>query len=78
MALLEKEAIRFAESLDNHKHVSVADIGGDGSAGFWLVVHDHRPDRSYRIAAHCDYWDFVGALIDHRQCRSLRPLEDVA
>lgn len=28
MALLEKEAVRFAESLDNYEHVSVIDIGG--------------------------------------------------
>ena len=28
MALLEKEATRFAESLDDYEHVSVTDIGG--------------------------------------------------
>ncbi len=33
MALLEKEAIRFAESLDDYEHVSVTDIGGWGPQG---------------------------------------------
>lgn len=28
MALLEQEAIRFAESLDDYEHVTVAHIGG--------------------------------------------------
>jgi hypothetical protein len=78
MALLEEEVTRFAESLDDYEHVSVTDIGGDGRAAFWVVVHDHRLDLKYRIASHCDYWDFVGALIAHRQCLSLRPLQDVA
>ena len=34
MALLEKEAIRFAESLDDYEHVTVTDIGGRGPARF--------------------------------------------
>jgi hypothetical protein len=33
MALLEKEAIRFAESLDDYEHVSATDIGGWGPGG---------------------------------------------
>jgi hypothetical protein len=78
MALLEKEAIRFAESLDDYEHVTVTDIGGEGPVAFWLVVRDHRLDLSYTIRSHCDYWDFVGALVAHSQCRSLRPLEDIA
>ena len=28
MALLEKDAIRFAESLDHYEHVSVTDMAG--------------------------------------------------
>jgi hypothetical protein len=78
VALLEQEAVRFAESLDDYEHVTVTDMGGDGPTAFWVVVHDQRLGLSYRIRSHCDYWDFVGALIDHRQCLSLRPLEDVA
>lgn len=35
MALLEKEAIRFAESLDDYEHVSVKDIGGWDPTGHW-------------------------------------------
>jgi hypothetical protein len=53
MALLEQEAIRFAESLDDYEHVTVKDIGGWGTIGYWLVVHDHRlksTTRSHRIA----------------------------
>jgi hypothetical protein len=67
MALLEKEVTRFAESLDDYEHVSVTDIGGWGPQGFWLVVHDHRFGLEYEIASHCDYWDFIAALIDHKQ-----------
>ncbi len=78
MALLEKEATRFAESLDDYEYVSVADIGGWGPDGFWLVVRDERLDISYEIASHCDYWDFIGALVEHRQCLSLTPLKEVA
>jgi hypothetical protein len=72
MALLEKEATRFAESLDDYEHVSVTDIGGWGPDGSWIVVRDHRFERDYEIASHCDYWDFIGALVDRRQCVSLK------
>lgn len=59
MALLEKEAIRFAESLDDYDYVSVTEIGGRGPTGFWVVVRDERLDISYEITSHCDYWDFI-------------------
>jgi hypothetical protein len=78
MALLEKEAIRFAEALDDYEHVTVTDIGGYGPAGHWLVVHDGRLDTHYEIASHCDYWDFVGALMNHRQYASLPLQKEVA
>jgi hypothetical protein len=78
VALLEHEAIRFAESLDDYDHVTVKDLGGDGLTGFWVVVHDHRLRLSYRIGSHCDYWDFVGALIDHRKCLALPVREEAA
>jgi hypothetical protein len=61
VALLEKEATRFAESLDDYEHVTVKDIGGWGPIGYWLGVHDHRFNLEYKIASHCDYWDFVTA-----------------
>ena len=67
MALLEKEAIRFAESLDDYEHVTVTDIGGWGPAGYRVTVRDHRFDTDYSIESHCDYWDFIGALVDHKQ-----------
>ena len=60
MALLEKEVIRFAESLDDYEHVSVKDIGGTDERGSWLVVRDERFGLCYEIASHCDYWDFLG------------------
>jgi hypothetical protein len=78
MALLEQEAIRFAKSLDDYEHVAVTDIGGSGAVGYWVVVQDLRLDLSYAIASHCDYWDFVGALVEHRQCLSLAALKEVA
>ena len=67
MALLEQEAIRFAESLDDYEHVSVTDIGGWGPVGFWVVVCDHRFKLDYEIASHCDYSDFLGTLVNHKQ-----------
>ena len=67
MALLEKEATRFAESLDDYDHVSVTDIGGSQESGYWVIVRDHRFQLDYEIASHCDYWDFIGALVDHKQ-----------
>jgi hypothetical protein len=78
MALLEQEAIRFAESLDDYEHVTVTDIGGWGPTGYRVVVRDHRFDLDYEITSHCDYWDFIGALVDHRQCLSLSVLREVA
>lgn len=78
MALLEKEMVRFAESLDDYEHVSVTDMGGWGPVGFWLIVRDQRFERDYEIASHCDYWDFIGALVNHTQCSSLTPLKEVA
>jgi len=76
MALLEKEAIRFAEALDDYDHVSVRDIGGNCHS-YWVVVRDHRFELDYEISSHCD-WDFVGALVGHRQCLSLAPRKEVA
>ena len=72
MSLLEKEAIRFAEALDDYEYVSVTEIGGWGPDGFWVVVRDHRFECDYEIASHCDYWHFIGALVDHRRCVALR------
>jgi hypothetical protein len=57
--LLEPEAQRFADALDDYEHVSVADIGGTDESGYWLVVHDHRFDIRYLIDSHADYWDFI-------------------
>ena len=67
MALLEQEVTRFAKSLDDYDYVSVSDIGGSEPIGYWVIVRDHRFDVDYEIASHCDYWDFIGALIDHKQ-----------
>lgn len=78
MALLENEATRFAASLDNYDYVSVTDVGGWGPDAFWVVVRDHRFGCDYEITSHCDYWDFIGALVEHRQCLSLAPLAEVA
>jgi hypothetical protein len=78
MALLEKEATRFAESLDDYEHVTVTDMGGWGPIGYWVQVQDERFGLSYEIASHCDYWDFIGALVAHRQCVALAPLKEVA
>ena len=65
MALLEREAIRFAESLDDYEHVTVKEIGGEEPSGFWLAVTDERFGTTFEIGSHCDYWDFIGALVHH-------------
>ncbi|MDP8932142.1 MAG: hypothetical protein M3O70_27130 [Actinomycetota bacterium] len=78
MTLLEQEAIRFAESLDDYEHVSVTEIASWGPEAFCVIVRDHRFDCEYKVASHCDYWDFIAALVDHRQCTSLTPLKEVA
>ena len=67
MALLEKDVTRFAESLDDYDHVSVVDVGGNGPTDYWLVVRDHRFELDYKIDSHAEYWDFIGALVDHKQ-----------
>ena len=61
-SLLEKDMVRFAESLDDYEHVSVTDMGGWGPDRYWVVVHDHRFDADYEIASHCDYWEVLTAL----------------
>lgn len=78
MALIEQDMIRFAEALDDYELVSVVDMGGWGPDGFWVVVTDERFGFSYQISSHCDYWDFIDALVEHRQCASLTPLKEVA
>ena len=65
MALLEREAIRFSESLDDYEHVIVKEIGGEGPKSYWLVVTDERFGTTFEISSHCDYWDFVTALVHH-------------
>ncbi len=77
MALLEQEAIRFAESLDDYEHVTVTDVSGWGPLGYRVTVRDQRFDLDYEIASHCDYWDFIGALVDHKQYLG-RPLDKEA
>lgn len=69
--LLEKEATRFAASLETTS-TSRNRHGGWGPQGFCVVVRDHRFERDYEIASYCDYWGFIGALVDHRQCVSLK------
>ena len=77
MALLEREATRFAESLDDYDHVSVTDIGGSEGDGYWLVLCDERFDLQYAIDSHADYWDFLGYFADGKQWPA-KPLQEVA
>ncbi len=67
MALLEKEAIRFAESLDDYEHVSTVDNGGNDPHDYWLVIRDERFGLCYEISSHFDYWDFLGYFADGKQ-----------
>jgi hypothetical protein len=52
VALLEKEAVRFAESLDDYDYVRVTDIGGWGQtgSGSWFATSaSTSPTRSRRM-----------------------------
>ena len=77
MALLEREAIRLADALDDYEYVSVADIGGSTEGGYWLVLRDERFDLHYAIDCHADYWDFLGYFTDGKQWPA-KPLAAVA
>lgn len=77
MALLEKDATRLAESLDDYELVSVSDIGGSDDHGYWLVLRDERFGLSYAIDSHADYWDFLGYFADGKQWPA-KPLQEVA
>lgn len=52
MALLEKEATRFAASLDDYEHVTFTDMGGLGALGFcsWPVNSSCKSCRWESIA----------------------------
>jgi hypothetical protein len=75
MALQERDASRLALVLQDYEHVSATISGGAGS--FTLNVRDHRFDLAYEIGSHYDYWNFIGALVDHKQYVAL-PAQPVA
>jgi hypothetical protein len=62
MSLLEHEAIRMAHALEDYDHVSVTDVGGNGSS-HWLAIRDERFEVTYEISSHTDYWDFLIAFV---------------
>jgi hypothetical protein len=39
-------------------------VEGRSVTGSWSATSG---STEYQIASHCDYWDFVGALVDHKQ-----------
>lgn len=71
-SLTEDDALRMAEALEDYPLVAVSDIGGSVEFGYWLTICDERFDLTYAIESHCDYWDFIGALVDHRRCVALK------
>ena len=62
-----RKRVRFAKSLDDYEHVPPSTSVAVATDGHWLVVRDHRFGLDYEIDSHADYWDFIGALVDHRQ-----------
>ncbi|MDQ3954502.1 MAG: hypothetical protein M3285_03010 [Actinomycetota bacterium] len=76
--LTEQDATRIAASLDDYDHVSLRQVRSTPGGFFEVLVTDHRFHTDYVLGSHCDYWDFVGALVDHRQCVSLTPLKPAA
>ena len=77
MALSESEASRFIAVLEDYEHVSVALVRDVDDSEFRLGIRDHRFGLDYEIASHHDYWDFIGALVDHRQYHAL-PVQRLA
>jgi hypothetical protein len=71
MALSESEVSRFVAVLEDYGHVSVTLVRDVDDSNFRLGVRDHRFGLDYEIASHHDYWDFIGALVDHRQYHAL-------
>jgi hypothetical protein len=77
MALSESEASRFVTVLEDYEHVSVALVRDVDDGKFRLGIRDHRFGLDYEIASHHDYWDFIGALVDHRRYHAL-PVQRLA
>jgi hypothetical protein len=71
MALREREVSRFVAVLEDYEHVSVSLVRDVDDCEFRLGIRDHRFGLDYEIASHHDYWDFIGALVDHRQYHAL-------
>ncbi len=67
MPLLEQEATRMAAALDDYEHVSVVRVAPRDSEHAVIEVTDERFDCDFEIASHCDYWDFVAAVVNHKQ-----------
>jgi hypothetical protein len=76
VALLEGEATRLATVLGDYDNVSAL-LSGSADDGYRLIVRDHRFELDYEIASHYDYWNFIGALVDHKQYIAL-PLQTTA
>jgi hypothetical protein len=70
-ALKEGEVTRLVVVLEDYEHVSVSPFRDVDDIGFGLRVRDHRFGLDYEIASHHDYWDLIGALVDHRQYHAL-------
>lgn len=67
MPLIDKDAARIAAALEDYEHVSLRDIRARSDGFYDVIVTDHRLERDYALGSHCDYWDFIGALVDHKQ-----------
>lgn len=62
MPLLEHEALRIAEALDDYETLSVVDVGGAEPSGYWLLAEDERDARRHEIRSWLDYWTFLTRL----------------
>jgi hypothetical protein len=71
MALRESEVSRLVAVLEDYEHVSVSLVREVDGSEIRLGIRDHRFGLDYEIASHHDYWDFIGALVDHRQYHAL-------
>ena len=73
MPLIDKDAARIAAALNDYEHVALKEVRSRSDGFFEVVVTDERFGSDYALSSRCDYWDFIGSLVNHVPYAS-RPL----
>ena len=66
MAMIERDARRMAAALDDYTLLRVTAVAERVQGDYEIEFLDERFDRSYVIASHFDYWDFLSYFISHQ------------